>query len=311
MKLFLLFILVFTSFQSFSQFDQENYKAATAYREKKSLDKALKEIDKAILSDSLNTLYLNEKAAILWELNHYQEAFDLLTKSVSIDPGNITTYIARGIIFYSTQNFDEAIDEYSYALTLAKGDTVRKVILVNRAAAYIYKRNFDLAYEDLIAVYRKDSNDIATLTNLAVVCDEIGKGDETLKYLERVIRIDPENDGAYVNMGFKYQDMGEYKKAIQYYNKALELNPDEPLGYSNRSYSKLQIGDIRGAHADIEKSLKLYPENSYAYKVRALIHLKENKKDKACSDLSKAIELNFTAMYGDEVKILIEKHCSR
>jgi hypothetical protein len=59
--------------------------------------------------------------------------------------------------------------------------------------------------------YLIDSIDTGTLNNLAAISDEVGKGDETLKYLFRVLELNPRFYQAYGNIGFKYQQMGNHK----------------------------------------------------------------------------------------------------
>ena len=50
-----------------------------------------------------------------------------------------------------------------------------------------------------------------------MVCDEVGRADETLVYLNRIIELDSTYIAAYVNIGFKYQLMGNHEKAIKYF----------------------------------------------------------------------------------------------
>ena len=305
--IFFLGISLFTSAQSAESF----FKNAKASSEKEDYRSALTQIDKALKLDSSKVIYLNQKALILLGLKMYQESYDVYTKSLEVDPSYLGSYNDRGLLLYTIQQFDAAILDFSAGLEIAKTDSSKHLLLLNRAAAKIYKRNFMDAYDDLMTIYRKDSSDIGMLTNLASICDEIGKGNETLMYLERVIKIDPTNFPAYGNIGFKYQEMGDYKTAIKYFDKVLELQPNEPLGFSNRSFAKLKSGDIKGAYTDIEKSLSIYPNNSYAYRMRALIYIQDKKTELACKDLDKALELGFAGMYGEEVEQLKAKHCAK
>lgn len=306
--IFILFAVISSGFCS-AQSADSFYKRSVSLRENKQYDKALEQIDKALKLDSLNSNYLSEKSTSLVGLKMFQEAFDALSKAISIDPKKSFLYNQRGNLLLSIQQFDYSVLDFTAAMNVAESDSIRNFLIVNRASAKIYKRDFGGAYEDLMTAYRYDSTDIATLTNLASICDEVGKGDETLKYLLRAIEKKPDFYPAYGNIGFKYQEMGNYKKAIEYFNKVLEFEPNEPLGYSNRSFNKYKLGDLKGAHEDIEKSIQLYPTNSYAYRIRALISIAENKIENACRDLNKAIELGFTTTYGDEALNLKKKYC--
>lgn len=305
--LFLLFIASAAQAQTAAEF----YKKASVLAEKGDYKNALVQMNNALKKDSVNIDYLSAKAHILRELKEYQASYDTYSAVIGLSPKTSYAYNNRGLLLYSIQQFDASIDDFTEGLKVETRDSMRNMLLLNRAASKIYKRDFNAAYDDLMTIYKNDSLNIGMLTNLASICDEIGKGDMTLVYLEKVVKQDPGNYPAYGNIGFKYQEMGDHKKAIEYFNKVLEIEPKEPLGYSNRSFNKLKTGDIKGAYADIEKSLQLYPTNSYAYRIRALIYLQENKTAKACVDLDKALQLGFTGMFGDEVEKLKTKHCPK
>jgi len=304
---FALFLLFFIP--AFCQPVDAYFQSAYKLHQKGKHQEALAQIDKALVTDSLNTDYLAMKGDILQSLKQYDAAYQLYSKGIARSPKDTYLYNQRGLLLNSLQQFDKAIDDFTTALGFATIDSVKNLLLVNKAAAEIYSRQFTKAYDDLIIVYERDSSNIGMLNNLAAVSDEVGRGDETLKYLLRIIQLKPDFYAAYGNIGFKYQEMGDHKKAIEYFNKVLTYEPNDPLAFSNRSYNKLQLGDLKGAYADIEKAIQLYPANSYAYRNRALIYIKDNKTTEACKDLKKAIELGFTTMYGEEVKTLQKKHC--
>lgn len=270
---------------------------------------ALKKIEKGLQLDSRNSDLLDLKAGVYIRLGKYQDAYDTYTAAIAIATDKANLYNHRAYLLEGLQQFDEAIEDYSKAIDHTKNDSIKNKFISNRAAAKSGKRDFQGAYKDLIEAYEFDSTDISILNNLAMTCDETGRGAETLKYLIKASEIDSLFAPTYINIGFKYQNMGEHNKAIEYFNKALTVQPEEPLVFSNRSYSKLKTGDLKGAMEDIEKSIKLYPGNSYAYRNRALIYIEQGKIAKACKDLQVAIDKGFTTMYGDEVENLQKEHC--
>ncbi|MEM8889068.1 MAG: tetratricopeptide repeat protein [Bacteroidota bacterium] len=181
--------------------------------------------------------------------------------------------------------------------------------LLQRGDTKSGKRDFEGAYEDYMIVFAFDSTDVFVLNNLGAMANELGKADDAIGYLQRIIDLDPEFSISYINMGYQYQLMERHEKALEYFNKAVELDPENPLALSNRSFSLLNTGQLKAAMKDIEKSLKIYPNNSYAYRNRAHIYLKQGKKDKACEDLITANNLGFTKMYGPEVRRLMITNC--
>ncbi len=309
MKNTIVILLLFSANLVFSQTAEENYQQASIAFENKDWKNALKLLDKAIKLDSSNVDFFILKGQVQDELKQYRESFDTYSLGISLFPNDPHLYFNRGNIWLLYHEFEYAAKDFTLALKLTDDEVLKHRSITNRAAAKIYMRDFESAYQDLIVSHKYDTTEIATLINLGAVCDEIGKGDETLKYLMKAIEIDPKSYDAYGNIGFKYQEMGEYKTAISYFDKVLELSPNDPLGFSNRGFNKLKLGDTKGAMSDIDKSIKIYPENSYAYKIRALIFLEQGKKDKACKDLQIAADKGYTTMYGPEVEELQKVNC--
>lgn len=311
MRLFLFAILLSVSSLATAQTATELHAQANKAYDQKQYANAVELIEKALALDHSKVEYFFLKANALFELELYQESYNTYNEAIGFLPKEPRLYINRGNFLMSVKEYDLAEGDFTSALNLAQTDSLRSNAYLNRASAKIYKRGFESAYQDLRMAYQIDSMDIGVLTNLGAICDEIGRGDETLKYLLKAVEVDSSFYGAFVNIGFKYQELGQYKKAIEYFNKVLSMNPDEPYSFCNRSFNKLKLGDLPGAMADIETSIRLYPANSYAYRTRALIYLEKGEKDKACTDLQTALDKNFTQTYGPEVEELIQKHCKK
>lgn len=277
------------------------------------LDKKFKEAilvyEKAWIRDSSNyQLYLGRGSAY-HELEDLEKAFLDYTKAAQLRPDSSEPYHRRAILLYSMRYPDESITDNTRALDLATNDTMRMVSFLNRANAKIQKRDFQGAYEDLTRASFFNPDDLGLLNNLATVLDELGRVDEAISYLERVIKLDSTFIGPYVNLGFQHTKLKKYKKAVEYFNKALLLDKNDPLALNNRGLALYHLNDLKGALADINKSISLYPGNAYAYKNRALVYLAQKKSTLACADLAKANEYGFTEMYGDEVNDLLRSNC--
>jgi tetratricopeptide (TPR) repeat protein len=309
MKHLIATLLAFISLTLHAQIAQQHFEKASAAYDKKDMKTALQLVEQALKLDSSHFDALLLKSNILEVQERYQEAYDNYGRLISYHTNNPIGYSNRGNLLTRLMEFDAALLDFNRALAVAPPDTSRIVIYLNRGVVKTRKRNFEGAYADYIEAYQLDSNRIEILNNLATVADEVGKGEETLRYLHRVLQIDSSFIGGWVNIGFKYQAMGEYALSNKYFDKALQINPDEALSYNNRSYNKYKLGDLSGALKDVNRSLELYPGNAYAYRNRALIYLAQKKTRLACNDLQKAAAQHFTEMYGNEVDQLMAKHC--
>lgn len=213
---------------------------------KKNYESALKAVTKALEKDSTQVKYYLLKAVALEDLEKYPEALAVFSDAIRVDASSPEVYFGRGDIYLKGELFDLAIKDYSSALQYCETDSLKVVALNNRAAAILSQREFKGAYVDLNRAYALDSTSLITLINLGMVCDEVGKGDETIFYLLKAVEIDSTFFGAYTNLGFKYQDMKEFEKSISYFDKALACNPKDFFSLNNRGYSKLKLGDLKG-----------------------------------------------------------------
>lgn len=294
----------------YSQSKEELYEAASTEYDRKNMVKAIDLITRALSIEPKNTQFLLFKANALDQAGQYQAAYDTYTTVIQLNPKDFIAYNNRGLLLNRLQEYELSLKDFDDAINLSTSDSGKLSLYLNRGAVKTSIRDFTGAYEDYTKALSYDSLNIVVLNNLAGVCDEIGKGDQTLKYLNKIINIDPSFIGAYANIGFKYQEMGDYKTAISYYNKVLEMDPKEALGYSNRSYNRYKLGEYEAALKDINESIHLYPGNSYAYRVRGLIYLAMKDPNRACKDFTEALALGFTRMYGEEVENLKKKHCT-
>jgi tetratricopeptide (TPR) repeat protein len=309
MKTLLIFLSISIAGISYSQTAEEYELKSSDYFLKDDFKNALKAIDNAIELEMTVDYYHVIRAKCFIGLGEIEEGLNAYGRGIILCPKSSQLYDERAYLYSRLQMITEAIDDYNTAIKYANNDTTKFMIISNRATAKMAWRDFEGAYEDLMLSYNFDSTDMAVLVNLGAMCDEVGRGDETLKYLLKAVEIDPTFSAPYANIGYKYQHMGEYEEAIKYYNKVLELDPNEPLGFSNRSFNLYKLGKLKDAMKDINKSIELYPANSYAYKVRALIHIANKKDEKACEDLDIAFELGYSQQYGDEVQELINANC--
>ncbi len=302
-------LLIFSQTTVFGQTEDEYIQEIVVYGNAGKHKKALKLCDELIAKNPKSILAYRNKYVIYKNMGDYAKAFDALNQGLTANPNAADLYHERGVLYQNMNKIDAAIRDYNLGIKFAENDTAKNAIMISKGTAYSQIRDFKEAYAVYMECFAFDSTNLATLNNLAAICDEINKSDLTIYYLTKVVEADSLFMPGYVNIGFYYQGKGEYEKSIAYFDKALTLDPNEPLSYSNRSYSKLKIGDLEGALKDVNRSLELYAANSYAYRNRALIYLEMGQKTKACEDLQRAVDLGFTTQYGNEVRDLIGRNC--
>lgn len=286
----------------------EYLRQASAHFEKKNVPKALTAINKAYQLDSTDLNIILLRGDIYYEAKNLDVALRMADKLIETNLNISYAYFRRGVIMLDLRRPEEALEDLNNALWLAH-DSVKHYIYLSRGVAKRKLGDHKGSNDDFMLCYMHDSLNVETLNNLAIAADEIGEGEKTLYYLEKVIAINPKDAFALNNIGFKYQLMGNHKKAIEYFNKTLALLPNLAYTYNNRGFSKFKLGDYDGAMKDITRSLEMDTENSYAYKNKALVLIAQKKTGDACLAIDRALELHFTREFGPEVEELKATHC--
>ncbi|MBL7746797.1 MAG: tetratricopeptide repeat protein [Chitinophagaceae bacterium] len=309
--LLLLTVSTFCSILLPAQKVKDLLSSARTFAEQKKYDEAVSVLKKAKAIDSANYNVIIGLSEMYYELQQWQDCYDELSAGILLYPDSPFLYFSRAEMLYTTVNTDAAIADYTTTLKMVDADSLILGCLLNRGACYSQKREFQLAYEDYTKASLIAGDNTAILNNMATALDELGRADDAILILKKIITLDSTFLGSYVNLGFQYTKLGRYKEAIEYFDKAIELDKKEPLTYNNRGLARYHLGDHNGALADINESLRIYPQNSYAYKNRALVYLALKEKEKACADIQKALELGFTKMYGEEVLQLKKANCDK
>jgi tetratricopeptide (TPR) repeat protein len=129
-----------------------------------------------------------------------------------------------------------------------------------------------------------------------------GDNDLAISCANRILRLDPNEGGAYVTLSAAYGNKGDYDKAVANATEALTHDlstEDQSMAYNNRGYYTIQksLDNYKKAIADYDKALAINPNNTYALSNYAWLlatHPNDNVRDgkKAWKLAKKAYELD-------------------
>ncbi|MEO0625363.1 MAG: tetratricopeptide repeat protein [Bacteroidota bacterium] len=275
----------------------------------KNFESAAQYMEQALLAYPANAEVYTTAAYLLVELGEYQVAHSYFTEAIRLDSTNSDRWYNRGYFLYTANATEASIYDYEKAVTYAENDTVKYGIYLNLAAQYSAIREFERSYALIKEAHDWDPENTDFLNNLALVCDEVGREDETLGYLYRIIELDSTHEEAITNIGFILQENGQFEESLPYFDRAIEINPRAGIIFSNKSTSLLGLGRLEEAMTNITRSLELLPGNSWAYKTKARIHLARGENEMACQSLDVAVQLGYTRQYGNAVEELQREHC--
>ncbi len=189
------------------------------------------------------------------EQGDYRGAFELLTRTIKIDPRNMKAYFNRGNVRSYFKDYQGAIEDISIFIS--------------------EHPDFADAYDGL-GKAKLHSGDFSGAINA----------------FNKAIEIDSFHDKAHFNRGTAKMFLQDYQGAILDFNKSMELNSSNPATYNFIGQSYVYMDRKKEAMEHFTKAIEVDPTYAMAYFNRAYLHMGQNHVDEGFNDFNKAIELN-------------------
>lgn len=165
---------------------------------------------------------------------------DGLTQAIAADQDDPELYVQRGDVFYENRGYDEAIRDYTKAIQL---DTTKPVYYHKLADAHLDYFKSRQAVEILKRAAERFPEDIPTLLKLSEYHLILTQYEESMKAIDRVLKIDPQNAEAYFMFGMNFEERQDTVRAINSYQKAVELDANIIDGWINLGQLYAGLGD--------------------------------------------------------------------
>nr|WP_221474532.1 tetratricopeptide repeat protein [Planomonospora venezuelensis] len=126
-------------------------------------------------------------------------------------------------------------------------------------ALELVQQAVDLA-DRALAPHEHPIHRLVLLANRAQLAVMLGRPEDALEDLDRVIAADPGYPDYYIDRGNLLHRLGRTDAAVADYETAMEAGPPFPEPYYNRAEIRFTAGDHSGALADLDHALELDPE---------------------------------------------------
>ncbi|MEM8856957.1 MAG: tetratricopeptide repeat protein [Chloroflexota bacterium] len=130
-----------------------------------------------------------------------------------------------------------------------------------------------------------------TYFSLGLLFQSTGEYDQAIANYDQVIKIDPQDAGAFNNRGNAYARKGDLDQAIADYDQAIALDPQYAFSFNNRGLAYSDKGDLDQAIADLNQAIALDPQLDGAFFNRGNAYSRKGDLDQAIADLNQAIAL--------------------
>jgi tetratricopeptide (TPR) repeat protein len=170
-----------------------------------------------------------------------------------------------GYVALDAGDFDAAIEHYSQALDLAKGDEQRFNALFGLGSAALEIERFDDAREALEAAHELRPNEVRATFLLGLTCRLQGDYDRAVIYLAEAAVRDPELTQAMVELAIAYGALERHRDAERVCREVLEREPDNLDALLGLAVALYHQDKNRDAVVQFRRVLELDPENVRAH----------------------------------------------
>ena len=204
----------------------KNYKAALkVIDEIEKSNVSLNYINEIINNDKLYILMKMAKkdkakyysAKLLFQTGEYDKALKEAQAALTLNKKNIEAIVLIGDYYLKVKDVEKAKEYYKKALSLKKKYSPA---LVGLGHCYYFNEDYDVAIGYYQLAYKNSPQDEQALLSLANGLIAVDNTADASLYLKKLLKINPDSDGAYYLMSKITPDMKE-----QYLRTAIGLNP--------------------------------------------------------------------------------------
>lgn len=162
----------------------------------------------------------------------------------------------------------------------------------NRGNAYLEKKMYDLAIQDLNQAVSLEPDNAIILNSRGNAFIFNKSYDQALPDLDKAIRIKPDYSHPFVNRGIVYANKGENEKAIQDFDKAISLEPNSILAFASRSMVYIIKGENEKAIQDLDRVAEFIKDDPNLLTVRGILKFYAISPASTINDFTTAIKIN-------------------
>lgn len=213
---------------------------------------------------------------------------DQLSKKISQTPNDKTLFFERAKVYYDNIQYAEAIQDLKKVLSLDSLDIGALHLLSDAYMDHLESKKALLTMEHAAKLYPKR---IPTLLKLSEVYYILMKYDDSMRIIDQILRIDPQNAEAYFMFGQNFKDLGDSIRAINSYQKAVDFDPDLIDGWINlgQQYAKI---NPKIAEKYFKTATEIDPGNVLAIHAMADFLRNQNRLNEAIALYKKTVVID-------------------
>lgn len=258
------------------------------YREAHMLPQATTAAEQAAKALPKNVDLQLTLAGQLVDTGKTKEGVDLAKAQLSGGKQDRTVWLTLAQIYTRLHKWKDASSAIDQAEKLDNSKQAMGLIYFMRGALQERQKHIEAAEEQFRQSLALDPDNALTLNYLGYMLADHGlKLNEALQFIERAVKLDPEN-GAYLDsLGWAQFKLGHYALAEQSLEKAIALMPADPTVHDHLGEVYASTGNLQQAVIQWQSSLKNYASSPPADAEPADVNKVRKKLDKAKQKLAK------------------------
>ncbi len=227
-------------------------------------------------------------AGELVDTGKLKEGVGLAKSQLKGTPADRVVWLTLAQIYTRARKWKEASSAIDQAEKLGTSKQDMGLIYFLRGALEERQKHTELAEQQFRQSLAVNPDNALTLNYLGYMLAERGmKLNEALQFVERAVKLDPEN-GAYLDsLGWVRYKLGQYAVAEQVLQKAIELIPTDPTVHDHLGEVYASAGNLQQAVAQWQSSLQNYANSAPVDAEPADVSKVRKRLDKAKSRLAK------------------------
>ncbi|MGB7274890.1 MAG: tetratricopeptide repeat protein, partial [Geitlerinemataceae cyanobacterium] len=125
----------------------------------------------------------------------------------------------------------------------------------------------------------------------AILCDYLGRYEESIASLDKAVEFKPDFHEAWNNRGVALGNLGRTEEAIASYDKAVEFKPDDHQAWYNRGIALGNLGRYEEAIASYDKAVEFKPDDHQAWNNRGIALRNLGRYEEAIASHKRALKI--------------------
>jgi Flp pilus assembly protein TadD len=236
-----------------------------------------------------------------------QRALTALEQHVERFPDHAIAHNDLAAICYRMTNMERALSHYRQAVQLAPENITFRKNLAD--FLFVEAGEVDEAIEMYLELHRRDPDDLETLINLGIICENVGRPAEAVSFYRRGLELDPGNQQVRERLAELDAEQPPPQHAAAQEPRIKESStdcnsapptpplavPGEAAASSQERYQRARSlvaqGDCDAALRELEQLLSADPGFAAAHNDLAVLSYQQGAKDKALAHYEKAAAL--------------------